>query len=167
MATYVKAVRGQQRLQNGTLGPLVPVVLRVDGSKGLGLRFGGSKRLDEAPHTLIDVLKHFAVDFVPETRAACDLINTWLAENEDMPSGTQADRSVGLCNFEVDGVEFDTMAQLFRFYVLTRMQDAYDAMSEADQEDVRRLLAAFDMADLLDLKLTRGIGRANNLEVWL
>lgn len=122
---------------------------------------------DEVPQTLIDVLKHFAVDFVPETRAACEFINTWLNENKDTLAGTVAERTVGLCNFAVRGVEFNTMAQPFRFYVLKRMQDAYEAMPEPDQANVRNLLATCDMADLLDLKLTRGIGRANNLEVWL
>ena len=30
---------------------------------------------DEVPETLIEVLKHFAMDFVPETAAACHEIN--------------------------------------------------------------------------------------------
>jgi glutathione S-transferase len=122
---------------------------------------------DEVPDTLIEVLKHFATDFVPETRAACEFINAWLDENKDLPSGSEAERTVGNCHFEVQGVPFDTMAQPFRFYVLKRMQDAYESMSEPVRADVENLLVSCDMRDLLDLKLTRDIGRSNNLEVWL
>jgi len=122
---------------------------------------------DEVPETLIAALRHFAIDFMPETRAACELINSWLAENPGLPSSTVAERSIGLCKFEVDGVEFNTMSQPFRFYVLERVQDAFDAMSSADQTVVTSMLDACDMSELLDLRLTRRIGRSNNLEVWL
>ena len=30
---------------------------------------------DEVPHALIDALKHFAIDFVPESGTVCDTIN--------------------------------------------------------------------------------------------
>ncbi|MGI9294140.1 MAG: glutathione S-transferase N-terminal domain-containing protein [Pseudomonadales bacterium] len=121
---------------------------------------------DEVPQTLIDALKHFAIDFMPETRAACRCINAWLEDNKELPAGTEVERGVGTCHFEVDGVQFSAVAQPFRFYVLKRMQDAYEAMSGDDKRNVHKLLAQFDMGELLDLKLNRGIGRANNLEVW-
>ncbi len=47
------------------------------------------------------------------------------------------------------------------------MQDVYEALSDTDKQDADVMLAACDMADLPTLKLNRGIGRANNLEVWL
>lgn len=122
---------------------------------------------DEVPQTLIDALKHFAIDFVPESQAACDVINEWLDENKDMTAGTEAARFVGSCHFEVEGVSYDTWAQPFRFYVLKRMQDVYDGLVPADQEEIRTLLDACDMTPLLDMRLTREMGRANNLEVWL
>lgn len=122
---------------------------------------------DEVPQTLIDALKHFAIDFVPESQAACDVINEWLDENKDMAAGTEAARFVGSCHFEVEGVSYDTWAQPFRFYVLKRMQDVYDGLVPADQAEIRTLLDACDMTPLLDMRLTREMGRANNLEVWL
>lgn len=122
---------------------------------------------DEVPQTLVDALKHFAVDFMPETRAACATINSWLDENKTIAAGTEVERGVGSCQFEVDGQHFDTVAQPFRFYVLKRMQDVYEALSNDEKIDVEALLADCDMSDLLELKLSRGIGRANNLEVWL
>ena len=122
---------------------------------------------DEVPQTLVDALRHFAIDFLPETRAACDYINSWLNDNKAMRPGTEAERTVGNCEFDIQGVHFSTMAQPFRFYVLKRVQEAYDSMSQIDQADVAALLASCDMGDLLDLRLSRDIGRANNLEVWL
>lgn len=104
---------------------------------------------------------------MPETRAACESINRWLDANKGVPAGTEVERGLDNCQFEVAGSRFDAVAQPFRFYVLKRMQDVYEALSESEQEDVRQLLAACDMSDLLNLKLTRDIGRANNLEVWL
>lgn len=122
---------------------------------------------DEVPQTLIDVLKHFATDFMPETRAACDCTNTWLDQNRDIPAGTEVERGVGMCEFDVPGLRISAMAQPFRFYVLQRLQNAVDGMSVADQKEAKMLLAECDMSELLDLRLTREIGRANNLEVWL
>ena len=122
---------------------------------------------DRVPGTLIELLKHFAIDFVPETRAACRCINDWLRDNPELPSGTVAERGIGMGDFEIQGIPLSTMAQPFRFYVLRRVQDEYESLATSDQRAVDALLAACDMGELLGLKLTRDIGRANNLEVWI
>ncbi len=122
---------------------------------------------DEVPQTLVDALKHFAIDFVPESRAACDVINKWIHQNKSVAAGTEAARTVGMCHFEVEGINYDTWAQPFRFYVLKRMQDLYDGLSAQDQTAVKAMLDACDMTALLDMRLSREIGRARNLEVWL
>ena len=122
---------------------------------------------DEVPGTLIAALKHFAIDFVPESRAACDLVNQWLDENEDTPALTEVERGLGSCEFDVNGARISAVAQPFRFYVLKRVQDTYDALDEKDRRDVNSLLAACDMRDVLQMRLSRQIGRHNNLEVWL
>ena len=123
---------------------------------------------DEIPDTLIAVLKHLAIDYVPETRAACECINAWLAEHDDLPAGTTAARGVGdAAAFDLLGTPITAIAQPFRFHVLKRVQDEFEALAEPERSDVRELLDACDMAAVLDFKLTRGIGRVNNLEVWL
>lgn len=121
---------------------------------------------DEVPQTLIDVLRQIAIDFVPETRAAADCINQWLTEQDNLPAGTEAVRGVGQANFVVRDVSISALAQPFRFYLLSRVQNAFTALATADQETVLKLLSACDMADVLEIKLTRNLGRANNLEVW-
>lgn len=122
---------------------------------------------DQVPQTLIAALRHFAIDYVPETRAACDTINEWLRANPDVPALTEVERGLGECHFEVLGENLSAQAQPFRFYVLKRVQDEYEGLSETEKTEVDALLDACDMQSVLDMKLTREIGRDNNLEVWL
>ena len=122
---------------------------------------------DEVPQTLIEALAHFATDLVPETQAACVAINEWLAENKDLPSGTEVQRGVAMCRCDFNGTVIETLAQPFRFYVLKRMQDAYESFSQDEKATVDIMLDSCNMRELLDLKLNRGIGRAGNLEVWI
>ena len=122
---------------------------------------------DDIPDTLIAVLKQLAIDYVPETRAACECINAWLAEHDDMPAGATAPRGVGDAAYELLGIPMTALAQPFRFHVLKRVQDEFEALAEPERSGVREMLGACDMAAVLDFKLTRNIGRANNLEVWL
>jgi len=122
---------------------------------------------DQIPDTLIEVLKTVAVDFVPETRAAADTINRWLKEQENLEAGTTVERGLGFSTFEIDGVTVSALAQPYRFYLLKRMQDEFEQMIDADKNETIALLDRCNMGDVIDIKLTREIGRNNNLEVWL
>ncbi len=122
---------------------------------------------DEIPETLIDVLKHFSTDFIPETVAAYNSVSQWLETNKDLPAGTVAEREVGSCTFEIDGIKIDAVAQPFRFYLLQRLHNKFDSLSETDRADVQQLLKDCHMEEVLNLRLSREMGRANNLEVWL
>ena len=122
---------------------------------------------DNVPQTLIDVLRQLAIDFIPETQTAAQCINQWLADQDSLPAGTEVVRGVGQANFSVRDVPISALAQPFRFYLLQRVQAAFSALPKADQQSVRELLTECDMAQVLDLTLTRSIGRQNNLEVWL
>ena len=121
---------------------------------------------DQVPETLIELLRHLAIDFLPETRAAAATINEWLADNAVEP-GTTAERAVGLAEFEVQGTSIKAIAQPYRFYLLTRVQNIYDELAAEDQADVKKMLKSCNLAELLDIRLTREIGRHNNLEVWV
>jgi len=122
---------------------------------------------DEIPETLVDLLRVFAVDFVPETIASAQTINTWIAERNELPSGTVCERGVGESHFEVRGTPVVGLAQPYRFFLLKRVQDEFEALSPEDQADVMALLERCGMAPVLDVKLTRDVGLRNNLEVWL
>jgi len=122
---------------------------------------------DEIPQTLIEVLKHMALDFAPETKASCLFIKQWLSENQNLEPRTIAERGVGTTEFETEGVKIAALAQPYRFYLLARMQDEYDALGEAEKFDVEALLQDCAMRDVLDCRLSRKLGRHDNREVWL
>lgn len=122
---------------------------------------------DEIPDSLVDVLKHIAIDFVPETQAAAACINSWISQQDNLEPGTECARGVGMANFQLRGVTINALAQPFRFYLLKRVQDEFESLDKQQQDEVTSLLEACQMADILELKLSRDIGRQNNLEVWL
>ena len=122
---------------------------------------------DAIPDTLIEVLRQLARDYVPETRAVAQSVNAWLDANPVAPGAT-CERNTGEpARFEVEGVEFTAAAQPFRFYVLKRVQDEYAALQGQDRAAVDALLDACNLEEVVEFKLTRDIGRASNLEVWL
>lgn len=121
---------------------------------------------DDIPTTLVDVMQQLATDFVPETLAAAAVINDWLAANPELLDGTTAERGLGFCQFAVDGVTVSALAQPYRFYLLARVQAIYELATEEEQSDLQSLLDAAGMRELLAAKLTRELGRADNLEVW-
>jgi len=121
---------------------------------------------DEVPETLTRVLRQLAVDFVPETIAAADFINDWLDARPDLPSGTPLERGVGLATFEVEGTSISALAQPYRFYLLSRAQVEFDALSPDERTQVEQVLDPCDLLPVLDARLTRAIRREDNLEVW-
>ena len=122
---------------------------------------------DRIPDSLIEVLQHIAIDFMPETAAAAATINQWLEVNQAMPSNTAAERHVGFTEFEVRGTKIQAIAQPYRFYLLSRMQNFVDSLPDQEKTNVEQLLQHCDMSSLLSTRLTRKIGRHNNREVWL
>jgi glutathione S-transferase len=122
---------------------------------------------DAVADTLVGALRILAEDFVPETLAAAATIDAWLAEQDAPPTGAEVPRGVGFCRFTLRGVEITALAQPYRFYLLKRVQDEYAALDAPVREDVHALLAACGMESLLDARISRGMRRENNLEVWL
>ena len=123
---------------------------------------------DDCIHdTMIALLQQIAVDFVPETVAAAEFINRWLEAQGDLDPGTPLERGVGLAEFEVEGQALHGLAQPYRFYLLNRVHEDYDSLSPKDRGLVDEMLDRCGMSALIDTRLTRRIGRADNLEVWL
>lgn len=122
---------------------------------------------DEIPDSLEGVLNQIAIDFMPETQAAAGYANHWLTEQTDLQQGATADRAIGVCEFEAAGQSFKAIVQPYRFYLLQRVFDHFDGLGESEQLLIVDLLKRCGMEGLLDLRLSRRIGRENNLEVWL
>jgi hypothetical protein len=122
---------------------------------------------DEIPQTLIEVLQLIAIDFMPETGAAAEIINDWLEQNKEMAPNTTAERQVGIASFQVTDTTVKAIAQPYRFYLLSRMQNYVDSLAKGDKKDVLELLQACGMEELMKMRLSRYIGRHENREVWL
>ena len=122
---------------------------------------------DAVADTLIAVLKEIATDFVPETLAAAQFINEWLEGDQKPAAGDPLARGVGMAPFEVEGTTINGLAQPYRFYLLARVQSDYDSLGESDRKTVDTVLAAAGLSPVLDARLTREIGREDNLEIWL
>ncbi|MEL6487802.1 MAG: glutathione S-transferase N-terminal domain-containing protein, partial [Pseudomonadota bacterium] len=73
---------------------------------------------DEVPQTLIALLKAIAIDFVPETLAAADTINAWIADQDNLAPLTPSKRAVGTATFDVRGTTVRAIAQPYRFTLL-------------------------------------------------
>ena len=124
---------------------------------------------DEVPETLIPVLKILAEDFVPETLAAADLINNWLAEHQPEAGVVAVGRlaeALGMADFSVRGETITALAQPHRFYLLQRVQDAFRTLPQEDQVSVAAIMRDAGMSAVLSTALTRSIVRSDNLEVW-
>jgi glutathione S-transferase len=124
---------------------------------------------DEVPETLIPVLKILAEDFVPETLAAADLINNWLAEHQPESGAVAVGRlaeALGTADFKVRGETITALAQPHRFYLLQRVQDIFAALAQEEQVGVADIMSDAGMSAVLSTALTRRIVRSDNLEVW-
>ena len=122
---------------------------------------------DGIPESLVEVLKHIAIDFIPETKAAAETINDWLQQNKTMEPNTIAERHVGIAGFEVEGTTINAIAQPYRFYLLSRVQNYVDSLTGSDKEGVFELLHSCGLSELMQMRLSREIGRNDNREVWL
>ena len=124
---------------------------------------------DEIPKCLVAVLRVLAEDFVPETLAAADVINGWLAENNPeagAPAVGRLAQAPGTASFVLRGETIEALAQPHRFYLLQRVQDDYASLSETDKVGVDAVLGQSAMGAILEATLSRRIERADNLEVW-
>lgn len=124
---------------------------------------------DAVPDTLIAVLRILAEDFVPETHAAAQCINAWLAENNPEPGSAAVGRlaqSVGAGEFTLRGQSISALAQPYRFYLLQRVQSLYAGFSASDQALVKTMLEDCGMTDVLSITLDRRVERVDNVEVW-
>ncbi|MCR9278694.1 MAG: glutathione S-transferase family protein [Pseudomonadaceae bacterium] len=124
---------------------------------------------DEIPESLVAVLRVLAQDFVPETEAAAEFINAWLASNRPEPGSVAVGRlaqGMGTVRFSVRGETIDALAQPHRFYLLQRVQDSYAALPAEQKLAVDELLAESGMTTVITTTLNRRIVRADNLDVW-
>ena len=120
---------------------------------------------DEIPSTLCKVLQIIAEDLIPETNASAEVINNWLAINQP-EVGTTVERFFEASSFEVRGEQITAISQSYRFYMLQRIQDIYQALPDESRAEVDALIQHCGLLPLLSTTLSRRIEWSNNLPVW-
>ena len=125
---------------------------------------------DEIPDTLRSVLRVVAQDFIPETAASADFLNFWLSQNKPeagTPAVFRLGVSIGSIDFQVRAQTIKALVVPYRHFQLQRIHRVFDESETQEQGRVNRLLGSCGMADVLNIRLQRQIGRLDNLEVWL
>ena len=125
----------------------------------------------EIPETLIAVLRVLSQDFVPETVASPKFLNLWLSEQNPetgSPAVFQLGTSpLGNVEFQVRDHTINAAIVPYRHFQLQRIHQIFDEVETKTQIRIKQILKSCDMADILNVRLNRSIGRRDNLEVWL
>lgn len=126
---------------------------------------------DAVPETLKALLRFVAEDYLPEVRAFVQYTNEWLAARPELVAGTNGldriqDRVIGTTGFSWRGHEIRVAVMPYRLYLLQKVQDVADRAPPAARASIDALLAETGLAELLTLRTTRRVVRANHLEVW-
>ncbi|RZO75401.1 MAG: glutathione S-transferase family protein [OM182 bacterium] len=125
---------------------------------------------DEVPETLLTILRVLSQDFIPETRASANFLNTWLSR-ENPEEGSSAifplGSSLGSIDFQVRGKTITAIVVPYRHFQLQRLHRIYDDFDSIRQKQIGQLLDSCRMKDILSIRLERLIGRHDNLEIWL
>ena len=126
---------------------------------------------NEIPETLIAVLRVLSQDFIPETIASAKCLNVWLSEQNPKtgsPAVFQLGTSpIGNVEFKVRGRVITAAIVPYRHFQLQRIHQIFDEVETKTQIRIKQILKSCDMADILNVRLNRSIGRKDNLEVWL
>lgn len=129
----------------------------------------GLGAFETLPDTAKSLLAFIAEDYMPELSAHIGFANNWLAEHGApdtlKPGGTG--RAIGMAPFTWRGHDIQTPVMPYRFYLLQRIQDSYDALNAPDQDAVMGLLAETGLSEIVTLRTQRRVIRENHLEGWV
>ncbi|MFN3214815.1 MAG: glutathione S-transferase C-terminal domain-containing protein [Henriciella sp.] len=122
---------------------------------------------DAVPETLKALMAFIAEDYLPEITAHIDFANDWL-KGQDAPAMKPAalGRGIGMATFDWRGHSISTAVMPYRFYLLQRLTDAFEALNESDKTAIESLFKETGLTPILRLKASRRVIRENHLEGW-
>jgi len=126
-----------------------------------------AKTKDGLPETLEPVWGYLAKYFLPELEMCVETLD----KLPEPVSGARASIHpqqyvLGFGGFSHDGVDIQCAVRPMNFYMLQRVTDAYEALSETDKKRVKTYFTTSGLAPLLELKAKYRIVRENHQEVW-
>jgi glutathione S-transferase len=122
--------------------------------------------IDDLPETLTAFLKLVCENYVPEMRATIDLYHEWL-DAQDRPAGAVIDmEDVKRCHQVLGQIEHDQMGVPIKRIALLDdvrhhmdFQSHVDGMNAVEKQKLSGVLQNCGAADLLDIRLKRGLER--------
>ncbi len=126
---------------------------------------------DEIPDTLYPVLSLIAADYLPELSVIAEAIDHHLDTTPFVETGAQVvgdgkPKSLGHVPMTLRGKPVEITVRYYAFWMLGRVQTAYDRLSPGDRVGVDRDLARSGLSGLMALRPRRSIERVGHREVW-
>lgn len=126
---------------------------------------------EQLPDTLLRLMRFIADDYLPEIAAHVNYANDWLTKHSETgTSSSSTNKSMksglGLARFLWRDTEIKTVVIPYRFYLLKRLQDAYDRQPEDNQKTIRNIFNYTGLERILTIRVARKIERRGNQEVW-
>jgi glutathione S-transferase len=123
------------------------------------------------PDTLKDLMRYVAEEYLGEITAHVEFANQWLLERPSVKAGSNGqesptERSIGTTSFDWRGRKLESSVLPYRFYMLQRLTDCFDAADADTQASILDLFNETGLASILGLKTARRVERRNYLEVW-
>ncbi|MEO0698874.1 MAG: glutathione S-transferase family protein [Pseudomonadota bacterium] len=125
---------------------------------------------DALPETLKPIIALMVRDGLPEIKAAVEAFDEWASTAEREPGKpilpSRAIRMVARTDFHVRSIPMRSIAQPNTIWALGRVHKAFDALTNEEQESVRKTLAPLGVTELLDLRTRFALERRQHAEVW-
>ena len=126
---------------------------------------------DGLPESLLHLMRFIADDYLPEITAHVERANSWLDLHPEVETGAPTNNKsmksgMGLAPFEWRGAPIETVVIPYRFYLLQRLQDAFDRQPQNDQAVIRTVFESTALGNLFSLRTDRRMERQDNQEVW-
>ena len=120
------------------------------------------------PETLLALMNYISQEYLPEILAHIDFANNSLTKQEGALASTEKpmDRVIGFAEFQWRGQDLKTAVMLYRFYLLQRLQDHFEASNANDQSSISKLFRSTNLEGLLMSRTNKRVIRENHLEAW-
>jgi len=123
------------------------------------------------PDSLLHLMRFISDDYLSEITAHVERANSWLERHPETETGVPASNKsmksgMGLAPFEWRGATIETVVIPYRFYLLQRLQDAFERQTDKDQCAIRTVFDSTKLEGLFNLRTDRRIERQDNQEVW-
>ncbi|MEP0190012.1 MAG: glutathione S-transferase family protein [Erythrobacter sp.] len=126
---------------------------------------------ENLPESILMIMRFIADDYLSEISAHIEHANSWLERHPEIENGSLANNKsmkngMGLTPFIWRDKTIETVVAPYRFYLLQRLQSAFDRQSTNDKSEIRALFDSNGLASMFDQRTNRTLGRRDNQEVW-